>query len=1349
MFHTKQILASLSALTMIVSSIAPTANALTVTEAVNSVQSTPSPTLPNVANPRGNIGYILANIFYGSGDGVKNGLIKPQYLDVAGINTWIVNGSNAYYGGTGSVGIGTSTPSASFKLDVTGAIRSSNGLTVSAGTVALPAGEVDSTEIANGSLLFADWNQNGCTTNQIAKWNGSAWACATDAGIGSEADPVWMAASGSYYTKTNLQTSGQSAVHWGNLTNVPAASTSVAGIVMLNDGTGSTLTTQAATANSVKKIWDALVAMIGTKVTSTGTDGYVAKFTSTGITNSTLYDNGTKIGLGTNTPAEALEVNGNIKLSGATPSYRLTNVADPIGNNDAANKVYVDTKVSAAGATAGADTYLENGSYYSEGGDPYFCRLNVLAGTTQRIVSVNQNKKCNSTSNLYCNAGTCSADATVLDTIKSQNQLISARENSSCSISDGQVYCWGYVGNGQKYLDYSISQKNSSYQSHSCAITGNGEVKCMGVGGNGQLGNGGSSDSATAVTVSGINDAVKIYTASAGYSTNFGHSCALLASGQIKCWGYLNSYGNAYSPIAITGISNAVDFSMTGGNGSDQDHWCAVLATGSVVCAGYSGYGGLGDNANTSRNWTSPTTVTGISNAVRVFTAASGYSTGYGRSCALLSDGTVKCWGYLPSYGQSNIPIAISGLTGVVDFSLSNANGSGGHWCAVLSTGQIKCSGTGNNGELGNGGTSNVNWTTPVTVNSISNAVKIYTATTGYSTIYGRSCALLSDGSVKCWGYLPNYGQVSSPVAISGMTNVVHFSMSTNNEVQEAHWCAVLATGSIMCAGSGGYGQLGNGSSSNVSWITPVTVSGISNAVKVFTTSSGYSTSYGHSCALLYDGQIKCWGLNGNGVFGTATSNNGVTSTPIYSTASNGLYYSGIGSISVDKTVPEIKEGITAATSVANGGYHSCAIEGGSVRCWGYNPEGQLGNNSTNNSTAPVGVFGVSTAKQIASGYMHSCSILNDGTVKCWGLGRHGQLGNGNVSSSTPVSVSSITDAKEITAGDYHTCAITGSGSVKCWGLGNLGQLGNGAKSSSSTPVTASGVTNAVRISAGADHTCALTGSGTVLCWGANDWGQLGSAYTSVPLTVPTAVSGITTAGRLGAGANHTCVVLTDNTLKCWGINGNSQQGTTAHFMSSAPTTLLGMSNILNIVGGGTHSCTITTDLGGVNCFGGNRNGQLGSGNTNTSANASLVNYPVDGGSGVTNYTLALCETRDSYSGNLGGLDGANSICSTQCGVGYKFARESELANFNASAAANNTYWIDRASNTSTNCQNWTDSSGSYNGASAMFTLNLGATPIPTYTNPGGAVFPQTNIISSTQKLCNVSQQLLCVRGVR
>lgn len=230
-----------------------------------------------------------------------------------------------------------------------------------------------------------------------------------------------------------------------------------------------------------------------------------------------------------------------LTLSGTTPVYTLKNVATPIANYDAANKEYVDAKVAAAGGGTPSDSpYLEDGSYYSEGGDPYFCRLNILSGTSQRIVSVNQNKLCDTTNNLYCNAGNCNASSAILNDIKQNYQLITAKDDQSCSINDGQAYCWGYTGNGQKYLDLSMSSGNSSREGHTCVVVANGTVKCWGQGNYGQLGNGSSSASTIPVAATGINNAVRVYTSSSGYSTNYGRTCALLADKTVKCWGYHN-----------------------------------------------------------------------------------------------------------------------------------------------------------------------------------------------------------------------------------------------------------------------------------------------------------------------------------------------------------------------------------------------------------------------------------------------------------------------------------------------------------------------------------------------------------------------------------------------------------------------------------------------------------------------------------------------------------------------------------------------------------------------------------------------------------------------------------------
>ena len=204
-----------------------------------------------------------------------------------------------------------------------------------------------------------------------------------------------------------------------------------------------------------------------------------------------------------------------------------------------------------------------------------------------------------------------------------------------------------------------------------------GTARCGGTGTYGQLGNGTATNTnwiSGMVTVSGLTNATKIYTASSGYSTNYGMSCAILADTTIKCWGY-NGTGQLgdgttspkYAPIKTTG-GTATGMSLAGASASSYNHACEVETDGTVKCWGYNGLGQLGDGTTTTRP--TPVTVSGITNAVKVYTAISS-SSSHGRSCALLSDTTVKCWGQLPGYGTANTPVTITGLSGVVDFSMS------------------------------------------------------------------------------------------------------------------------------------------------------------------------------------------------------------------------------------------------------------------------------------------------------------------------------------------------------------------------------------------------------------------------------------------------------------------------------------------------------------------------------------------------------------------------------------------------------------------------------------------------------------------------------------------------------
>src|SRR5437660_130158 len=146
---------------------------------------------------------------------------------------------------------------------------------------------------------------------------------------------------------------------------------------------------------------------------------------------------------------------------------------------------------------------------------------------------------------------------------------------------------------------------------------------------------------------------------------------------------------------------------------------------------------------------------------------------------------------------------------------------------------------------------------------------------------------------------------------------------------------------------------------------------------------------------------------------------------------------------------------------------------------------------------------GVGAVTAVDLGAFYSCALLQDGTVRCWGDNTWGELGNGAVLVSpsptspvtptpTPVTVSGITTAVAIEAGVFHMCALLRDGTLQCWGRGEEGRLGNGSTANSSTPVTVSGIVPAV-IAPGAEHSCAVLRDGTMRCWGDNNFGQLGN----------------------------------------------------------------------------------------------------------------------------------------------------------------------------------------------------------------------------------------------------------------
>jgi alpha-tubulin suppressor-like RCC1 family protein len=643
---------------------------------------------------------------------------------------------------------------------------------------------------------------------------------------------------------------------------------------------------------------------------------------------------------------------------------------------------------------------------------------------------------------------------------------------------------------------------------------------------------------------------------------------------------------------------------------ASNNHTCAVTDRGGVMCWGYNGTGQLGDGTTATR--LTPVDVVGLTSGVVSVTAKSWHT------CALTVGGGVKCWGgnWSGELGdgtteQRLTPVDVVGLT----FEVVAVSAGGDHTCALLTNGGVKCWGSNESGQLGDGTTEQRH--TPVDVVGLTSGVK------SISAGYYYTCAVTTSGGAKCWG--GNWDgalgdgttteQQLTPVDVAGLTSGVK-SISAGYY----HTCALTIHGGIKCWGVNNHGQLGDGTTEGRH--TPVQVLGLT--ISATDIAAGAS----HTCARTTSGGVKCWGDNQNGQLGDGTTQ--------------------------QQLAPVQVEGLTSSVMAitAGGGWtwinmveaHTCALTtSGSIKCWGSNGYGQLGDGSGEGWLTPgevVGLTGGVTA--IDAGNSHTCALTTGWGVKCWGSGRGGD----NTSMLTPVDLEGFTrgvtvvsttgcegmtcvlsttsgvtcwrytcdpeytdDTEElasevgaISAGFQHACALTVSGGVKCWGHNYSGQLGDGTSIDRQSPVNVVGLASGVSvISSGGLHTCALLTNGGVKCWGRNFNGQLGDGTTEQRLT-PVDVVGLTSGVQaISASMNYTCALMASGGVKCWGSNWSGQLGDGTTEQRLTPVDVMGLTSEVVAIDasndwhGGRHTCALITS-GGVKCWGANEYGQLGDG---------------------------------------------------------------------------------------------------------------------------------------------------------
>lgn len=322
----------------------------------------------------------------------------------------------------------------------------------------------------------------------------------------------------------------------------------------------------------------------------------------------------------------------------------------------------------------------------------------------------------------------------------------------------------------------------------------------------------------------------------------------------------------------------------------------------------------------------------------------------------------------------------------------------------------------------------------------------------------------------------------------------------------------------------------------------------------------------GHTCALDADGGATCWGGLEDAAARRGDEPTRLVPVPIPGlkpatqlAAGGGVETCashGGGPVTCWDAGGALRTVGVDARQVVLGVGHGCALEpSGTVQCWGLNNRGQLGDGSTDDREAPGPVAGLSDAVQLATGFYHTCAVRSSGGVACWGAGENGQLGDGRTerSAPTPVPVRFLLDAVQVTAGAFHTCARRSNGGVVCWGSNGSGQLGDGTRGHSASIVAVRNLGGATQISAGMDSTCAVRDDERLTCWGNNERGQLGNPDNKDHLlhrVVRDLPQGVR---RVAMGHQHTCALLADDAVWCWGQNFAGQLGDGTRTLRSAP----------------------------------------------------------------------------------------------------------------------------------------------------------------------------------------------------
>ncbi len=613
--------------------------------------------------------------------------------------------------------------------------------------------------------------------------------------------------------------------------------------------------------------------------------------------------------------------------------------------------------------------------------------------------------------------------------------------------------------------------------------------------------------------------------------------------------------------------------------GVGSDHGCGVRADGALLCWGSNASGQLGLPADTLEQHT----------PVRVGSELwSRVSVGVRASCGIRRDDTLWCWGENACgvVGNGATPdLHCDGLRPV--HMMFPTGGSAGRWktvsvgrthaCAVALDGALWCWGQNHAGELGTSDENNHLVPTRVG-NDVAGDRNWDDVRAGGQ----HTCGVRAGGQLWCWGSNAR-GQLGDSLAApraSFPKRVGTATTWTDVAAGEEHTCGVLGDGRLYCWGASDRGQLGVGKSGDgVQENAPVAVTVLGDGW------ASVGAGARMTCGRAASGRLLCWGENTYGELADGT----------------------FGDRDRPATVGRDDDWDTLAV----GQRTACARkEGGQLHCWGRNLSGALGVGTGGDATTPRET-GSGGFAELAHGGSHACGIKTAGrTLWCWGYNFNGQLGIGVVGGARdePTQVAGGGAWAQVVAGDSATCGIKMNGELFCWGANFFGQLGidlAGADGQRPAPTRVSdGGATWTAISHRASHTCGIQTGGALYCWGSSTLGRLGVGTVAGNVTTPRRV-GTDSWTHVATGSFHSCG-LRAGQLHCWGYDGDGQVGIGAqppdNVPQLSPVRVGTASDWTAITAGGFHSCGLRGAGNQLSCWGYNFYGQVGNGSSGANA---------------------------------------------------------------------------------------------------------------------------------------------------